>query len=92
MLRRGREGFAWEPRFTERAVFGGMASERGIVQETRWSSATERWEQTYREFHVFARNVEGVWRITVLYQRTRRDAGTAADYRAAAAVEAIDRF
>jgi hypothetical protein len=91
MLRREREGYDLVPRFTERAVFAGLASERGIVEETSWHPAG-RWEKTHHEFHAFSRKVDGVWRIEVWYQKTLQGADPIRAFGDAAAMEDLARF
>ncbi len=90
-LRHGREGFGLVVRFTERAVAGGLASERGIIEETNWS-VRDRWEKVYREFHAFARKVDGVWQFEVFYQKTLSGDYASRAFAAASAMADLKRF
>ena len=75
-----------EYRFTERAVYRGWSAERGVLAETDPN------ETRYFEFHYFARQIDGQWKITTAYRKLLpREAGAAA-FAAAASTGDYERF
>lgn len=92
MLQRERAGYGFEPRFTERAIFGGLSAERGILAVTVRDAADGKLKTNYREFHAFARQLDGAWRIAVWYEKTLEGPEAAAAFAAAAPLGNLDRF
>lgn len=74
-----------EYRFTERSVYREWSSERGVMAETDVN------ETRYYEFHYFARQGDGRWRITTAYHR-RLPRAAAEDFARAAAPGDHGRF
>ncbi len=74
-----------EYRFTERSVYREWSSERGLLSETDPNGTR------YYEFHYFARQSDGRWRITTAY-RKRLPREAAAAFAEAAAPGDLERF
>jgi ketosteroid isomerase-like protein len=82
------DAFTIDFRFTERLAAGGLACERGVFRITATLALGEG-SVSYGRFHVFARQIDGRWRITADHD-TRTDQGGPVSEDHFAAAKAVD--